>query len=322
MPSSARCTASASPAAPRAPPRPRPRPRKARSSGHMMRVSRASMRGNTALAYDYEVEPEPELIEIPIEQRKTLLQLTEKTCHWPIGDPGSADFFFCGGERQRPALLLATTPASPISRPPTAGATSGRSGAEPFLRHNLPFPEGGGSASHQRVYARLRRAMASRGGVTVSGAPSARSPPPAALRAATSPLQGEVKKAATHHRPYSLRRRVRRSPCPAFAGPSRSRILLPLGQSRGDGAPSGATFFQSCRALSCGERGRLSALHRGVFCGAGPRFLTRRSFRLRPRAQPFQQPRPSLGRPPPAVSELLAGGRMCPRTEPRRRPSA
>jgi GcrA cell cycle regulator len=36
-----------------------PRPRKARSSGHMMRVPRSSMRGNTALAYDYEVEPEP-----------------------------------------------------------------------------------------------------------------------------------------------------------------------------------------------------------------------------------------------------------------------
>ena len=64
----------------------------------MLRVSRPSMRGNTALAYDYEVEPEPELIEIPVEQRKTLLQLTEKTCRWPIGDPGSAEFFFCGGE--------------------------------------------------------------------------------------------------------------------------------------------------------------------------------------------------------------------------------
>ena len=56
-----------------------PRPRKARSSGHMMRVPRPSMRGNTALAYDYDVEPEPELLEIPVEQRKTLLQLTEKT---------------------------------------------------------------------------------------------------------------------------------------------------------------------------------------------------------------------------------------------------
>jgi GcrA cell cycle regulator len=75
-----------------------PRPRKARSSGHMIRVQRPSMRGNTALAYDYEAEAEPEMLEIPAEQRKTLLQLTEKTCHWPVGDPGSVDFFFCGGD--------------------------------------------------------------------------------------------------------------------------------------------------------------------------------------------------------------------------------
>ena len=75
-----------------------PRPRKTRSSGHMMRVPRPSIRGNTALAYDYDVEPEPELIEIPVEQRKTLLQLNEKTCRWPVGDPGGTDFFFCGGD--------------------------------------------------------------------------------------------------------------------------------------------------------------------------------------------------------------------------------
>ena len=74
-----------------------PRQRKPRSSG-MMRVPRSAIRGNTALAYDYAVEPEPELIEIPIEQRKTLLQLNEATCHWPVGDPGSPDFFFCGGQ--------------------------------------------------------------------------------------------------------------------------------------------------------------------------------------------------------------------------------
>lgn len=74
-----------------------PRPRKARSSG-MLRVSRPSTRGNAALAYDYDLDPEPELIEIPVEQRKTLLQLNEKTCRWPIGDPGGPDFFFCGGD--------------------------------------------------------------------------------------------------------------------------------------------------------------------------------------------------------------------------------
>jgi GcrA cell cycle regulator len=67
----------------------------------MMRVSRPSIRGNTALAhaYEFEPEPEPELVDnvIPIGQRRTILELTEETCRWPIGDPGSADFFFCGG---------------------------------------------------------------------------------------------------------------------------------------------------------------------------------------------------------------------------------
>jgi GcrA cell cycle regulator len=75
-----------------------PRPRKARSSGHMIRVQRPQVRGNNALAYDYEVEAEPEMLEIPQEQRKTLLQLSEKTCHWPVGDPSTTDFFFCGGD--------------------------------------------------------------------------------------------------------------------------------------------------------------------------------------------------------------------------------
>jgi GcrA cell cycle regulator len=77
-----------------------PRVRKPRS--HMMRVSRASMRGNTALAlaFEMEQEPEPELIEniIPIGQRRTLLELNEDTCRWPIGDPATVEFFFCGGK--------------------------------------------------------------------------------------------------------------------------------------------------------------------------------------------------------------------------------
>jgi GcrA cell cycle regulator len=31
-------------------------------------------------------------------QRLTLLELNEATCHWPIGDPSSSEFFFCGGK--------------------------------------------------------------------------------------------------------------------------------------------------------------------------------------------------------------------------------
>ena len=77
-----------------------PRARKPRS--HMMRVQRPMSRGNTALALAYEMdhEPEPEMIEniIPLGQRCTLLQLNDDKCHWPIGDPGQPDFYFCGGK--------------------------------------------------------------------------------------------------------------------------------------------------------------------------------------------------------------------------------
>jgi GcrA cell cycle regulator len=75
--------------------------RKASSSAHIVRIPRASIRGNTALAqvYDYDTDVTPELIEniIPIGQRCSLMELTEQACHWPIGDPGTSDFIFCGG---------------------------------------------------------------------------------------------------------------------------------------------------------------------------------------------------------------------------------
>lgn len=35
-------------------------------------------------------------LNIPVEQRKTCLELTDKTCRWPVGSPGVEDFFFCG----------------------------------------------------------------------------------------------------------------------------------------------------------------------------------------------------------------------------------
>lgn len=36
---------------------------------------------------------------VPVEQRKTLTELTERTCKWPIGDPQSPDFHFCGAPK-------------------------------------------------------------------------------------------------------------------------------------------------------------------------------------------------------------------------------
>ncbi len=79
-----------------------PRPRKTRPAQHMMRVSRPASRGNTALAHAFEVELEPDPIAydnvVPMSQRISLLELNEATCHWPVGDPASPEFFFCGGK--------------------------------------------------------------------------------------------------------------------------------------------------------------------------------------------------------------------------------
>jgi GcrA cell cycle regulator len=79
-----------------------PRQRKARPAQQMMRVSRPASRGNTALAHAFEVELEPDPIAydnvVPMSQRLSLLELNEATCHWPVGDPSSPEFFFCGGK--------------------------------------------------------------------------------------------------------------------------------------------------------------------------------------------------------------------------------
>jgi GcrA cell cycle regulator len=68
----------------------------------MMRVSRPVSRGNTALAHVFEVELEADPVAydnvVPMSQRLSLLELNEATCHWPIGDPSSSEFFFCGGK--------------------------------------------------------------------------------------------------------------------------------------------------------------------------------------------------------------------------------
>jgi GcrA cell cycle regulator len=81
-----------------------PRQRKAapRPAQHMMRVTRPVSRGNTALAHVFEVEVETDPVTfdnvVPMSQRRSLLELNEATCHWPVGDPSSPDFFFCGGK--------------------------------------------------------------------------------------------------------------------------------------------------------------------------------------------------------------------------------
>jgi GcrA cell cycle regulator len=31
-------------------------------------------------------------------RRLSIMQLTDRTCRWPVGDPGTAGFFFCGND--------------------------------------------------------------------------------------------------------------------------------------------------------------------------------------------------------------------------------
>jgi GcrA cell cycle regulator len=66
------------------------------------RMLSAPMIGATALKMSPEtiaeayVAPQVQELFIPVEQRLSLLQLTEQTCKWPIGDPLMPEFYFCG----------------------------------------------------------------------------------------------------------------------------------------------------------------------------------------------------------------------------------
>jgi len=83
------------------------RPRQPRAPSHPARTRQPSggTIGNTALKISPEaspeVAPEPrnthfeELI-IPFGERANIMDLTEHTCRWPIGDPTSSEFHFCG----------------------------------------------------------------------------------------------------------------------------------------------------------------------------------------------------------------------------------
>lgn len=98
---------------PRARPASRPAPRRVASPSSGMSnlggaakprpvmSARPQSIGATALAHDPQIEqqlytaPAAELF-IPEDKRLNLLQLTESTCKWPIGDPLTKDFYFCG----------------------------------------------------------------------------------------------------------------------------------------------------------------------------------------------------------------------------------
>jgi GcrA cell cycle regulator len=86
------------------------RPRKIREPSHPGRslgIPSMPSSGNNALKPMMRPEPiarqltipEPKplrLVDLPKDGRVTILHLSDKTCKWPIGDPGTEDFCFCG----------------------------------------------------------------------------------------------------------------------------------------------------------------------------------------------------------------------------------
>ena len=80
----------------------------AASAVSQRRTGAAPTLGATALKIDAEmdmdlaVETTAKVAElfIPVEERISLLQLTEKTCKWPIGDPMNSEFHFCGRDSE------------------------------------------------------------------------------------------------------------------------------------------------------------------------------------------------------------------------------
>lgn len=73
------------------------------SSFNSRPVPRAVSRSGSAAALSVESEAVEQMEEardvvVPIARRLTLVELTERTCKWPVGDPLHDDFYFCGSE--------------------------------------------------------------------------------------------------------------------------------------------------------------------------------------------------------------------------------
>jgi GcrA cell cycle regulator len=75
--------------------------RQRRTHSAAVRRTRTVTVGNLALKQDVDVLPEAEYkprrnVVVPIPKKLSILQLTEETCKWPVGDPSREDFHFCG----------------------------------------------------------------------------------------------------------------------------------------------------------------------------------------------------------------------------------
>jgi GcrA cell cycle regulator len=77
-----------------------PRPKRAVASHSIQKT--VALRGNTVMlrevviAAEYEPVVMPEAVVIPISERVTIMELRESMCRWPLGDPLSPEFRYCG----------------------------------------------------------------------------------------------------------------------------------------------------------------------------------------------------------------------------------
>ena len=79
----------------------KPRARRPRqpSAPKKMATGSDAFKPKVSLARVQKREPAPEpirLVDIPEGERIGILGLTDQTCRWPLGDPGTEDFCFCG----------------------------------------------------------------------------------------------------------------------------------------------------------------------------------------------------------------------------------
>jgi GcrA cell cycle regulator len=84
---------------------PRPRPPKQIRSTPAPRQHAPIVRGNLAFALApriVEAQPQArvalEEVVIPMSERVTIMELRESMCRWPLGDPASPEFRYCGSE--------------------------------------------------------------------------------------------------------------------------------------------------------------------------------------------------------------------------------
>ena len=105
------------------------------------------------------IPPRIDDLAIPLEQRRSLFDLNDHCCRWPVGDPAQPDFFFCGasvtqieGERRQPYCASHAHRARPGARAALGGAAraaafigsfSGASTCHPALTANANLSGGG-----------------------------------------------------------------------------------------------------------------------------------------------------------------------------------